>query len=98
MALSSIVVLTRQLMLELDKVYPSPTTDRIHLNFSTPEETDLLVRVTDVNGQLVLEQQIYAQKGRQSTTLSLQSLPAGVYLLSMSDGNNALAPVRIVKQ
>lgn len=98
MALSSIVVLTRQLMLEIDKVYPSPTSDRLYLNFSTPEETDLLVRVTDVNGQLVLEQQIYAQKGRQSTTLSLQSLPAGVYLLSMSDGNNALAPVRIVKQ
>ncbi|MBL7783882.1 MAG: T9SS type A sorting domain-containing protein [Saprospiraceae bacterium] len=98
MVLSSIVVLTRQLFLELDKVFPSPTSDRIHLNFSTPEETDLLIRVTDVTGQQVIEQQISAQKGRQSTTLSLQTLPAGVYLLTMSDGNNALAPVRIVKQ
>jgi hypothetical protein len=63
-----------------------------------PEEADIQIQVTDITGKIVLEQQISAQKGRQTTTLSLQSLPAGVYLLSLSTGSTAIAPVRIVKQ
>ncbi|HOY06452.1 MAG TPA: T9SS type A sorting domain-containing protein [Saprospiraceae bacterium] len=96
--LSSIVVLTRQDVLGIDKVYPSPTTDRLHINFTVPGESELQIHVTDITGKIVLEQQISASKGRQSTFLSLQSLPAGVYLLSMNDGSTAITPVRIVKQ
>jgi hypothetical protein len=96
--ISSIVVLTRQNVLSIDKLYPSPTTDHLNINFTVPEEADIQIQVTDITGKIVLEQQISAQKGRQTTTLSLQSLPAGVYLLSLSTGSTAIAPVRIVKQ
>lgn len=96
--LSSIVVLTRQDVFGIDKVYPSPTSDRLNINFTVPGESELQIHVADITGKIVLEQQISASKGRQSTFLSLQSLPAGVYLLSMNDGSTAIAPVRIVKQ
>lgn len=67
----------------------SPTSDR-YINFTVPA-SELQIHVTDITGKIV-EQQISAS-GRQSTFLSLQSLPAGVYLLSMNDGSTAITPV-----
>lgn len=96
--LSSIVVLTRQETLGIDRVFPSPTSDRLNVSFSTPDERDIYLRVSDITGKIVLETSIFAPKGHNNTALSLQDLPAGVYIVSLSDGSSVVTPVRIVKQ
>ncbi len=98
-SVSSIVVLTRRADgLAIDRVFPSPTQDRLTIEFSTSVETDAIIRVSDITGQTVLEEQVTGVKGSHNTTLSLQSLPAGVYIVSLSDGVSVVAPVRVVKQ
>ncbi len=97
--LSSIVVLTRQEAgLGIDRVFPSPTPDRLNVEFSTPEETEVSIRVSDITGHIVLEEHVTAAKGSNSAYLSLQSLPAGIYIVSLSDGISVVAPVRVVKK
>jgi len=98
-SLSSIVVLTRKPAgLGIERVFPSPTQDRLTIDFSTSAETDAIIRVSSITGQTVLEEQVTGVKGSHSTTLSLQSLPAGVYIVSLSDGVSVVTPVRVVKQ
>lgn len=98
-SVSAIVVLTRKSTgLGIDRVFPSPTQDRLTIDFSTPAETDAIIRVSSITGQTVLEEQVTGVKGSHSITLSLQSLPAGVYIVSLSDGISVLTPVRVVKQ
>lgn len=98
-SLSSIVVLIRKSTeLGIDRVFPSPTQDRLTIDFSTPAETDVIIRVSSITGQTILEEQVTGVKGNHSTTLSLQSLPAGVYIVTLSDGVSSATPVRVVKQ
>ncbi|MCC6280548.1 MAG: DVUA0089 family protein [Saprospiraceae bacterium] len=97
--LSNIVVLTREgAGLGIDRVFPSPTQDRLNIEYSTPEESDLTIRVSDLTGHVVLEEQITAIKGRHNTNLSLLSLPAGMYIVTLSDGVSVASPVRVVKK
>jgi len=98
-SVSSIVVLTRKSTeLGIDRVFPSPTQDRLTIDFNTPAETDVIIRVSSITGQTILEEQVTGVKGNHSTTLSLQSLPAGVYIVTLSDGVSSVTPVRVVKQ
>ena len=97
--LSSIVVLARQgTSLEIDRVFPSPTQDRLQVVFSSPEETELIIRVNDITGHVVLEEYVATTKGQHSATISLQSLPPGMYIVSLSDGISVAAPVRVIKK
>lgn len=97
--LSSIVVLTRKKDgLGIDRVYPSPTSDHLTIDFSTSEETDVNIQISDITGQIVLEQQLAGVKGSHSSNLSLLSLPAGMYIVSLRDGVSVVAPVRIMKK
>lgn len=97
-AVSSIVVLTRQEVLGISHVFPSPTSDRLNVVFNTPGERDVNIRISDITGKIVLEETTFAVKGYNNTNLSLHNLPAGVYIVSLSDGSSVVTPVRVVKQ
>ncbi|HHG86118.1 MAG TPA: T9SS type A sorting domain-containing protein, partial [Bacteroidetes bacterium] len=62
--------------------WPNPAQDNLHLAVFSPErELPIQLRICDVLGQNVLERQLLAGKGKQDFTLSLENLPAGVYLV-----------------
>jgi hypothetical protein len=98
-ALSQAIVLRRDdLGLGISRVFPSPSSDRVWVDFFAPSETNLRVRVTDLNGRTLLETNFEAAKGQNSMPLSLRDLPPGVYALSLQDGASAMPAIRIVKQ
>jgi hypothetical protein len=98
--LSNSIVLTRtDKGFNIASVFPSPTQDEVTVQFNTTtSEERIRLRVTDIMGRLLLEQPIEAQKGLNTTTLSLANLPAGMYLIGLDNGTVLSTPVRVMKE
>ena len=68
-------------------VFPNPTTDVINLKLSLDESTDLLVRIYNTNGQVLVNKMINAVKGNQTKQVVLPGLTPGLYQLVVQDVN-----------
>jgi len=68
------------------EIYPNPTDDVLHLRMSSPEWVSLEVKLLDMTGrELSARTKELAGQGKLATTLSMAGLPAGSYILSISD-------------
>lgn len=75
-------------------VYPNPVRDVLYLKFAERRYFLDLVRIINSQGQ-----QVYATHGRHRTDISVQTLPAGFYLLQVVDvEGRLLATKRFVKE
>lgn len=79
-------------------VFPTPTSDRLTVQFISVQEEDISIRLTDFTGRVVLEESVSATKGINSHHLSLGNLPAGVYNITLADEGAVSEPFRVVKQ
>jgi hypothetical protein len=75
--------------------YPTPTTGSLQLDLRPYAAEVCEVRVLNTLGQLVQQARVL---GGQVQTLGLGQLPAGTYLLSLSQGDQRPTLQRIVKQ
>jgi len=73
--------------------YPNPAQATVNLRIDGPVATTLNYRLYDVSGQLVTSGRITGSL----TTLPLQTLAAGTYLLKVSDTQQALKSFTIIK-
>ena len=74
--------------------YPNPTVDNIVLALKNSNLIGLTYVIYDTNGQLVT-----SGKVRQKTTrITMQHLPAGVYILKVNQNNQALKIFKIIKK
>lgn len=83
--------------LTLDKAFPSPVTNELTLQYSTERTGEVSLRLVDVFGRLVLEQNIMATEGGNLSKLAMDKLSAGTYILMLSDGQKT-AQMRLIKQ
>ncbi|MEM7660587.1 MAG: T9SS type A sorting domain-containing protein [Bacteroidota bacterium] len=74
------------------KVYPNPTSDRLFIE--KEGAATLQVMVWDLSGRMLLRQSVSGPLGE----LDLAHLPAGVYVLRLSDGQATAPAIRIEKQ
>ena len=75
-------------------ICPNPVTDNLHIKLSAEypsHNTEL--QVIDINGRIVLQ----AAATNEETTLSVTTLPAGIYLLRVNSGG-ASRTVKFVKE
>ena len=69
------------------EAYPNPAQREVNLAFSLAESTQLAATVQDTNGRIALERQFpLLAAGSQKVMLELPGLPAGVYLITVTDG------------
>ena len=73
-------------------VYPNPTTDNVTIVVANGQATQVLVY--DIYGNRIIQQNI----GNNTTTLNLQHLSSGMYLLQVSDGKQLLGTKKIIKK
>jgi len=98
-SVSQVIVLTRRVeQFGITGAFPSPTSDLLTVQFFTENEENVTIRLTDLVGRVVLEQPLNAAKGLNSSQLSLQNLPAGVYAVTLANSNSVSEPLRVVKQ
>lgn len=70
-------------------IYPNPLKkgSNISLNFNSQYSIAMIVTVTDLLGNSVLEMNIDANKGRNKYFLDTKSLKAGIYFVHIFDGD-----------
>ena len=64
--------------------YPNPTSGRVNLSVGNCCDTDYLIRVTSITGQLMYDKMVKAGTGANTFVLELGNYPAGVYIISIT--------------
>lgn len=98
-SVSQTILLTREAdRFGIAGIFPSPTSDRLTVQFMAENEEDIIIRLSDVTGRVVLEQTLSAGKGLNNKTLLLGELPAGIYNITVANDYSISEPARVVKQ
>jgi hypothetical protein len=66
-------------------IAPNPSTDNISIYAAFHKPTHLRLRLTDMLGRELLQEEVQAQSGAWSRLFSLQHLPQGTYFLEVFD-------------
>jgi hypothetical protein len=70
--------------------FPNPTmSDHLHVRFHSTESSRINVRVYDLNGRLVLQQQAFVGTGKQTLVVDIATLPQGSYFVQLYDNRKA---------
>jgi hypothetical protein len=72
-------------------VAPVPANNQVSLMLDTKDATNGAVLMLTVSGRTVYNQQVTVQKGMNTYSVNTSSLPAGMYVLSISGQNIRLA-------
>jgi hypothetical protein len=84
--------------LENGSIYPNPTVDEAAVQFEVSSDTKLTASLYDNNGRLVLEiATLPAKKGLNEFSFSLQPLSSGVYTLVLTEKDNVIESLKVVK-
>jgi hypothetical protein len=98
-SVSQVILLTRRSeQFGITGAFPSPTTGQLTVQFAAVSEEEVTIRLTDLVGRVALEQAATAIKGLNNAQLSLHHLPAGIYSITIANGETVSEPVRVVKQ
>lgn len=65
-------------------VYPNPATDNVTVSFSLQEESQLGVRLMDLTGKTLRQEQYEAVQGANQIRFALDGVAKGMYLLEIS--------------
>jgi serine protease len=81
------------------QVYPNPFREQLTVSWKVVEQFSegVNVQVLSASGQVVLQQQVFAGMGQQQIRLATGDLPAGLYLIRLTDGKRVLAVDKMVK-
>ena len=73
------------------KVFPNPTTNVITVSFQQQQANDLVITINDQAGRVMIRKRLSAQKGANSVSFNVESLPAGSYIIKFSDRKERVA-------
>lgn len=90
---SDVIVIEREKTMDCS-IYPNPTTDILNIELQQPFETEFLVEIYDLKGQL-----LYSDSGYNSmkVELDISTFATGMYLLNIKSVDQLLSK-RFVKQ
>ena len=72
-------------------VYPNPAGNTIVMEWNSSTDEEILVRVTDINGQVIYDEKRSSHSGSNTVTLDVNAWPSGMYLFSLQFGKNMIA-------
>ena len=71
-------------------VIPNPMNSTAEVKFSVAVAGQYTLSMTDVTGKLVMSRELEVEAGDNTVSIDRNNLSEGVYLLSLSDGRNAI--------
>jgi hypothetical protein len=78
-------------------VYPNPTNTIVNINYNLENSSNVVLRVTNIQGQVITEIKTEKSSGLNTDTLDLSSQSSGMYFLTLTSGNNTFT-TKVVKQ
>ena len=82
---------------QIIQLIPSVVTVNSTLLVNSDKETSLQIIIADMSGKIIQQLQSTVRAAVNLIPLQLNNLPAGIYLLSVSDGKNTMTTTRFVK-
>lgn len=80
---------------EIDvQCYPNPTSNIVHINSQSFENQNIILSIFDIHGRLI-RNEILHQTDNQ---ISIRDLPVGVYLFNLSNENQNVKSIKIIKK
>jgi PKD repeat protein len=79
-------------------VYPNPARDEIFVRINSQMEQEFRVEIMDITGQLLRQYPEHRIYEAAATKYSISGLPAGVYILKLSDTEGNTSLTRFIKQ
>lgn len=64
-------------------VYPNPTSDMLNVTYNLNEQSDIRLYVTDMQGRVIVDEDIDAQQGANNYQLNTNGLAEGTYILTL---------------
>ena len=94
---AGLVTLVRgEIAFGITQTYPVPAKDVVNVQFNSNQNNTVHVNVYDVAGKLMATQSTTATKGANTLQIDVANYAAGMYFVTLNNGNNT-ATVRIVK-
>lgn len=83
--------------MNISKVYPNPTSAELNVEFTTVKDNDVNIKLYDLSGKLLIEQNKFMTAGDQKVILNTAKLAGGIYMLQVSDGTKTVNQ-QVIKQ
>ena len=83
--------------INVDHLYPNPTTDKITYEVSTEFKGNAVISILDMHGKEMLNMTTSFEIGTQVQALDLTKLSAGVYYIKVKQGETFSTPIKFVK-
>lgn len=77
------------------KIYPNPTIGKVNVSFEPKSNENIVLEVHDIRGRAILNK-TYQSNSRFEETLTLDNTQSGMYLLSITNGNQKVTKKIIV--
>ena len=82
----------------LFEIFPLPAADGfVHASYSMTQAARVLFSVYDMNGKAIRRLEVQAAAGLNTATLSLESVPAGIFLLEMQHNGQSVSKKIIIQ-
>jgi hypothetical protein len=78
-------------------IYPNPARTQLFLEFYSGKATAVDLNIVNSLGQNVIQKRLLPEKGFYSQVFDVHTLPAGVYHLQLSDGNEIISKRLVIQ-
>ena len=79
------------------KVYPNPTKGIVNINYTLEDSTDIMLSLTNIQGQVISKTKISKTSGLQTDSIDLSSLSNGMYFISIKSSNGNYS-AKVIKE
>ncbi len=70
------------------KLYPNPTQNNLMITTTLSEKSNTVVKVVDINGRTLSEENYTLMPGVQNTLIPVSALPSGIYWIELKNEKN----------
>lgn len=80
------------------RIFPNPVSSRLGIDFHGHQSTDITVSICDLTGRELRHSTLRFGNKAYTQFIDVSTLPAGVYMVGISNGDVAPTHVRVVKE
>jgi len=91
------VSITRAETIGYLNIKPVPAVNFIDISFSSNNESDVSILISDLSGKVLNEEIISANPGLNNISIDLMNYSAGIYMLSVINGEDKLTK-KLIKE
>lgn len=83
--------------LDINRIYPNPADKEINIDFNSGTEQEVRIQLFDMSGKVVAEKSMKAD-GQKHFSIATGKVPAGVYMLSISNGREIMREKVVIEK